>query len=316
MSSANVLFGFIFLLGPILTISSRSWIFAWVGIELSFLGIIPLLFLGNKYLSLTKEATLKYFCVQALGRAFIFIGGFVIFTQYEWSYQFWFGLGLCFKLGLFPGHFWVPRVVRSLEIVPAILLLSWQKIGPLALLVVCLESEIFLLDHRRIAYVIIFLGGIRAVVGGLIGNNIRNVRAIIGASSISHTGWAVIGAVSGSLWTYFSLYCFVLILRITFLWEGNRLRSISILSLSGLPPFILFVGKWNIISAAIIRGIEFKLLILPIFGTILRLIFYLKFFYSFYLNGDSPKSAWHALPLVFLNFRGLVYLALFFGDRK
>jgi len=51
------------------------------------------------------------------------------------------------------------------------------------------------------------LGGIRALVGGLIGNNQTSLRPIIGASSVAHTGWASVGAVCGSLWLYFGLYC-------------------------------------------------------------------------------------------------------------
>nr|YP_009628538.1 NADH dehydrogenase subunit 2 [Bullacta caurina]QBX88152.1 NADH dehydrogenase subunit 2 [Bullacta caurina] len=304
MSSANVLFMFVLILGPLVAVSSSNWIVVWVGVELSFLGLIPLLFLGNKYMSLTEEATLKYFCIQALSSAIMFCCGMAYFMSLYYHYEFWFVLSLCLKLGIFPGHFWVPSVVSSLEFLPTVLLLSWQKVPPLALLMNVIGSN----DYNT-NKCILMLGGLSALVGGLIGNNVTNVRAMIGASSISHTGWAVIGATTGSLWIYFGPYCLVLALGMWFLWENDILSSISILSLSGLPPFILFVGKWKVISSALVEG-DFMFLILPIVGTILSLVFYLKFFYSFYLNGDSSKPVGQALPLVLLNLAGLSYLVI------
>nr|YP_010239434.1 NADH dehydrogenase subunit 2 [Haloa japonica]QTF74804.1 NADH dehydrogenase subunit 2 [Haloa japonica] len=305
MSSANVLFMFVLFLGPLVTISASNWLVVWVGVELSFLGLIPLLFLGNKYLSLTKEGTLKYFCIQALSSAIMFFSGMIFFLDYSLWYEMFFILSLCLKLGLFPGHFWVPSVVSSLELIPMVLLLSWQKIPPLALLTNCLSFS-----SEAISQYIIILGGLSALVGGLIGNNMTNVRAMVGASSISHTGWAVIGIATGSLWLYFALYCLVLVLGMWFLWENSVLSAISILSLSGLPPFILFVGKWSVISNALIGGIHYIFLVLPIVGTVLSLVFYLKFFYSFYLNGVASRSVGYILPLAFLNLTGLMYLVM------
>lgn len=235
----------------------------------------------------------------------------IFFLDYSLWYEIFFILRLCLKLGLFPGHFWVPSVVRRLELIPIVLLLSWQKIPPLALLTNCLRFR-----SEAISQYIIILGGLRALVGGLIGNNITNVRAMVGASSISHTGWAVIGIATGSLWLYFALYCLVLVLGMWFLWENRVLRAISILRLSGLPPFILFVGKWRVISNALIGGIHYIFLVLPIVGTVLSLVFYLKFFYSFYLNGVASRSVGYILPLAFLNLTGLIYLVIFFGDRR
>lgn len=311
MSSANVLFLFVIGCGPIIRLSSSNWFLVWAGIEVRFLGLIPLLFLGGKYISLNKEAGLKYFCIQALGRALLFLSGLVVYfnvvDRFLFSILFLFSLRV--KLGLFPGHFWVPSIISGLEWIPCLLILTWQKIPPFALTVSLVRSRSY-----NIHDLVLILGGIRALVGGLIGNNQTSLRPIIGASSVAHTGWASVGAVCGSLWLYFSLYCIVLFLTVSFLWEGDMLiSSISILSLRGLPPFVIFSGKWLVIKSALRCIIRIKFLILPILGTFLSLVFYLKFFYSFYLNSEKLTSKARVsfiLPLIFLNLFGVGYIMI------
>ncbi|YP_003699.1 NADH dehydrogenase subunit 2 (mitochondrion) [Aplysia californica] len=309
MSSANVLFFFVMAFGPIVSLSSSNWFLVWAGIEISFLGLVPLLFLGSKYMSLNKEAGLKYFCIQALGSALLFMSGVVMYFDVVDSLVFsvLFLFSLSIKLGLFPGHFWVPSIVAGLEWIPCVLMLTWQKIPPFALTVSLVSSSNYLLQE-----LVLLLGGMSALVGGLIGNNQTSLRPMIGASSVAHTGWASVGAVCGSLWLYFILYCLVLVFTASFLWEGNNLlSSMSILSLSGLPPFVMFSGKWMIIKSSLCCAISIKFLILPILGTFISLIFYLKFLYSFYLNSEkvSFKSniSW-ILPLAFLNLAGVGYI--------
>ena len=311
MSSANVLFFFVIGCGPIISLSSSNWFLVWAGIEISFLGLVPLLFLGGKYMSLNKEAGLKYFCIQALGRAILFIRGLILYFDVvdRFLFRILFLFSLRVKLGLFPGHFWVPSIVGGLEWVPCVLMLTWQKIPPFALTVSLVSS-----NRYRVQELVLILGGIRALVGGLIGNNQTALRPIIGASSVAHTGWASVGAVCGSLWLYFGLYCVVLLLTASFLWEGDSLiSSIGILSLRGLPPFVIFRGKWLIIKSALRCLIRIKFLILPILGTFLSLIFYLKFLYSFYLNSKKTslktRVSW-MLPLAFLNLAGVGYIIL------
>nr|ATW72367.1 NADH dehydrogenase subunit 2 [Dolabella auricularia] len=296
--------------GPIISLSSSNWFLVWAGIEVSFLGLVPLLFLGSKYMSLNKEAGLKYFCIQALGSALLFMSGLVLYFAVVDSFMFslLFLFSLSIKLGLFPGHFWVPSIVSGLEWVPCVLMLTWQKIPPFALTVSLVSMSDYSMQE-----LILLLGGISALVGGLIGNNQTSLRAMIGASSVAHTGWASVGAVCGGLWLYFIMYCLVLAFSASFFWGGDSIMSsISILSLSGLPPFVMFTGKWMIIKSALACMISTKFLILPILGTFLSLIFYLKFLYSFYLNSSksgsfSSKSMW-VLPLVFLNLAGVGYI--------
>ena len=51
-------------LGMFITISSNSWLRAWIGLEFNLLSFIPII--SNNKNILTLEASLKYFLIQAL----------------------------------------------------------------------------------------------------------------------------------------------------------------------------------------------------------------------------------------------------------
>ena len=129
MSSGNFLFYFFMLLGPGIAVSSSEWVICWVGIELSFFGLIPLLVRDGKDVPiLRRESALKYFCIQAAGRALLICGGIIKFTIpfYRDSLppHLILLIGLRLKLGIFPFHFWVPRVVSGVEWYSAFLILT------------------------------------------------------------------------------------------------------------------------------------------------------------------------------------------------
>ena len=289
MSSANVLFITITFIGPLVTVSSEEWLVCWVGLELRFIGFIPLLFYGQGYFAVNKEAAMKYFCVQAFGRAVLLLGGLVIYNVYHRSgiyrnylFSLLFFCRLLVKLGAFPCHFWVLRVASGLRWLPLFLFIRWQKVGPFAIIINLLEV------HDWLCPLALTLGGAGAVIGGLLGLNQTNLRVVLGASSIRHTGWGLLASVFGSFWLYFGLYCLSFGFLLLFLiFEHQKLRGLGVAALRGLPPFLLFIGKWKVLQVAIYRGCHFLFLVAPLLGAILRLFFYLKFLYSFYLRDGT-----------------------------
>jgi NADH:ubiquinone oxidoreductase subunit 2 (subunit N) len=287
MSRGNLLFFIIIVSGTLVSISRANWVICWIGIELRFLGIIPLL-IETRRSSLRKESSLKYFCVQALGRGVLLLGGLCPFLSWGNAQELWnlvFIIGIFIKLGVFPIHFWVPRVVSGLDWIAVFFLLGWQKVAPFALLTIILG--------RRGSYdkMIILFGGLSAIVGALLGLNQRTLRGILGRSSIAHTGWAIIGSSLGGLWAYFFIYCLrFLLLVVSLLIKNDFFRGLSLLSLRGLPPFFMFRGKLIILKSVLSSDIWYIYLIAPLVGSILRLFFYLKFFYSFYLKRDKINN--------------------------
>jgi len=295
LSSANLLFLFLVFLGPLISVSSRNWVICWAGIEIRFLGLIPLLFLSNKYVSLTKESSMKYFCIQALGRGILFYSGLVFFSDlFSNTFTLTLVLGAMIKLGLFPFHFWVPAVVSGLDWMPIYLILTVQKVAPFAFLICTLR-----VISINLSLVIGFFAVSRAVVGGLIGNNQTDLRAILGSSSVAHSGWMTLGAIRGYFWGYFFIYCVSLLFVFRFL--NRRTCTIetgrAILSLRGLPPFAIFIGKWGILKSAIEVGFPVWVISGFLLRALISLMFYLKFSYFFVLNNKGLLRGLERNPL-------------------
>nr|YP_010373170.1 NADH dehydrogenase subunit 2 [Aldisa cooperi]UPI11635.1 NADH dehydrogenase subunit 2 [Aldisa cooperi] len=299
MSSGNLLFLLVLVLGPVVSISSSNWIICWVGLELSFLGAIPLLLSDSSFMSLSKESVIKYFCIQALGSGLLMLAG-MLFYMDSGSYMMFdviLLLSLFMKLGVFPMHFWVPSVTGGLNWIPMFILLGWQKVPPFALLVNVVENSYWMSE------ILLVFGGISALVGSVIGLNQTCLRAMLGSSSIAHTGWSCIGVVFGNLWTYFSIYCFSFMVLMLFCLMGEEFMiGLGILGLSGLPPFVMFIGKWSILKSALASSASYLYLVFPLLGALFSLFFYLKFFYSFYLSCsfDNLKTKYSLVCSLFL----------------
>lgn len=312
MSSGNLLFFLVLLLGPLVSLSSTNWVICWVGIELRFLGAIPLMLADGTFHSLRKESVLKYFCIQALGSGLLMFGGVLLYIDPLASYfsNLVFVLRLFVKLGIFPIHFWVPSVTAGLNWVPMFVLLAWQKIPPFAFLINVLEN------NQWISSIVLLFGGLTALAGALIGLNQTSIRAILGRSSIAHTGWGCIGAVAGGLWTYFLIYCLRFAILMAFcLVDESFIIGIGVLRLRGLPPFAIFIGKWTILKRILVRDSGYLFLVLPILRALLSLFFYLKFFYSFYLRSKlseelEPKYL-VTRSILFVGITGVLFILAF-----
>lgn len=301
-----LLFIYFLILGPILSVRSRNWVLCWRGIELGFFSLMPLLLINN--ISTSKEVVLKYFSIQAFSRVLLFFRGMMIFGFLfkDVISILLFILRISLKLGFFPGHFWVPRVVSGLDWFSCCLILGPLKVAPFALLVV------FLLVFPDLQLRVMFLGVLSAFYGSILGNNQTSVRGIIGSSSISHTGWIINALIFGCIWAYFLVYILTLFIFLLIIIKIDYFNArINLLSISGLPPFLVFIIKINILFSIININVWVPVLIL-IIGSFISLIFYLKFSYSLILNIKSFRAL--SLFLFFsLNLLGVFYI--FFGGR-
>nr|YP_010883668.1 NADH dehydrogenase subunit 2 [Carychium tridentatum]WIV81385.1 NADH dehydrogenase subunit 2 [Carychium tridentatum] len=301
-----MMFFFMLISGPMISLSSSNWTLCWAGMEIGFLGLIPLLFLGG--VSTSKESAMKYFLVQAFASALLFFLGMMIFmfevTSIEWKMGFF--LMLTIKLGMFPGHFWVVSVIQGMGWVSCCLILAPLKLPPLFF------TQLIIEQIPSGNHIILFLASVSTLIGAFLGNNQTNVRAMIGASSITHSGWMVIGSVVGGVQDYLGFYFLVLFMTLFFFWElDSMMVSLMILSMSGLPPFMMFIGKLVVIMFAMMVSGGFMILSLPLLSAVLSLIFYLKFSYSFVMKQTKMTKSIRGLFLFFvMNFSGVLWIML------
>nr|AQU71823.1 NADH dehydrogenase subunit 2 [Planorbella duryi] len=304
MQSSNMLFLFLIFFSPVISLSASDWIISWIGMELGIVGLFPLMLFSATTSS--KESMLKYFLVQSMASLFLLISGIVYFnfcSQMNLSlYLFLFSLSL--KLGFFPGHFWVPSVVSYLSWVSNLLILGPVKIAPFGFL------SFMLINNSSIVCLILILGSLSALLGAVLGNNQTMVRGMLGSSSISHSGWMCVSACFGCLWGYLFSYIITLCFLFLALYSFDYFSiSVLMLSLTGLPPFIMFLMKMKVLFFSFVT-LEYCVFSILILSSIISLNFYLKFFYYFILTLE-PDNRYFLTIFSFVNFMGAAFILLY-----
>nr|QBF01205.1 NADH dehydrogenase subunit 2 [Stegana sp. 1443 JL-2019] len=297
-NSSKILFVIIMLVGSLITVTSNSWLGAWMGLEINLLSFIPLMSDNNNLMS--TEASLKYFLVQAMASTVLLFAIILALIKNNMNYEINLSYitmiilsSLLLKSGAAPFHFWFPNIMEGLSWMNCLLLMTWQKIAPLML--------ISYVNIKPLLFTSIILS---VMIGSLGGLNQSSMRKLMAFSSINHLGWMLMALNSNEMiWLiYFLMYSF-LSFTLTFMFNNfkifhfNQMFSLffnskilkfillmNFLSLGGLPPFLGFLPKWLVIQQLSMENQYFMLMILMM-STLITLFFYLRICYSaFMLN--------------------------------
>nr|ACR20467.1 NADH dehydrogenase subunit 2 [Amiota sp. 3 XH-2009] len=322
-NSSKILFIFILMMGSMITMTSNSWLGAWMGLEINLLSFIPLMSDNNNLTS--NESSLKYFLTQALASTVLLFAIILLMLKYNMinymnsSYisMIMFS-SLLMKSGAAPFHFWFPNMMEGLTWMNALLLMTWQKIAPLML--------ISYLNIKELMIISIILSAIIGALGGL---NQTSLRKLMAFSSINHLGWMLATInLSELIWCiYFIMYSFLMFI-LTFMFNTfksfhlNQLFTLfynskilkfilfmNFLSLGGLPPFLGFLPKWLVIQQLSFNNQYFLLFILMM-STLITLYFYLRICYSAFLL-NYYENNW-MIYMKFNNFYMNCYLFMSF----
>nr|YP_009681369.1 NADH dehydrogenase subunit 2 [Pilsbryoconcha exilis]QDH07435.1 NADH dehydrogenase subunit 2 [Pilsbryoconcha exilis] len=281
-SPHKFLFLFLMIMSTCMVISSSNWLTTWMGLEINMLGFIPLMYL--KETSNESETAVKYLIPQSLGST-VFIASALI-SSHLMELQPLMSIAMCLKLGAAPFHYWFPPVMAGLPLLPAFILLTWQKIAPIFTI-----SSFGLVATNKI----LLIASISALWGGIGGLNQTDIRSLLTYSSIAHTGWmlAAINSIASTLMIYITAYILInasiyISLTSTLTKTHKQLFSAkspynslllatSILSLGGLPPLTGFIMKLLVISFTQASTLIISTLIL---GALISLFFYLSMTFS------------------------------------
>jgi NADH-quinone oxidoreductase subunit N len=195
--------------------------------------------------------------------------------------------GLYYKLAVFPFHFWTPDVYQGASNETAGLVASLPKIGAVAVLIrfVSLASP----DNHTIALMLAILATASMFYGNLIALVQRDFKRLLGFSGIAHAGYALVGFVAMDQMGYAAalyyivgyllmvLACFVVICKVSR--DGTNVsidelaglhrRSpllaltlvVGVFGLAGIPPFVGFMGKLSLLTAALGKGYLYVVII-------------------------------------------------------
>nr|AIG23540.1 NADH dehydrogenase subunit 2 [Pseudantechinus bilarni] len=305
-------------IGTCLTLFSDHWFTAWMGLEINTLAIIPMMTAPNN--PRATEAATKYFLTQATASMMMMFA--IIYNA--WSTNQWtilqlsdnwaslsMTLALAIKLGLAPFHFWVPEVVQGIPLLTGMILLTWQKIAPTAIL--------FQIAPHLSMKILIVLAILSTIVGGWGGLNQTHMRKIMAYSSIAHMGWMVIIVQINPTLTVLTLTIYVMATLATFitlnlsnttkikslggLWNKSPTATIiillTLLSLGGLPPLTGFMPKWLILQELINNNNIITAMTMAL-TALLNLFFYMRLIYASSLtmfpSTNNSKMQWYNHP--------------------
>nr|WAU47580.1 NADH dehydrogenase subunit 2 [Pterapogon kauderni] len=284
-------------LGTTITLSSTHWLIAWVGLELNTLAILPLM--TRQPHPRAVEATTKYFLIQAAAAAtLLFAATTNAWITGQWEIQQMAHplptaiatLALATKVGLAPMHFWLPEVLQGLDLTTGLVLSTWQKLAPFALL---LQMPL----HNPT--LLIILGLLSTLIGGWGGLNQTQLRKILAYSSIAHLGWMILVLQFSPSLTFLTLILyFTMTFSIFIVFKLNKATNINtlaiswakapaltaitpliLLSLGGLPPLSGFMPKWLILQELTKQGLALTATIAAL-SALLSLYFYLRLSYT------------------------------------
>nr|NP_990990.1 NADH dehydrogenase subunit 2 [Elops hawaiensis]BAD12274.1 NADH dehydrogenase subunit 2 [Elops hawaiensis] len=301
-------------LGTTLTFASSHWLLAWMGLEINTMAILPLM--ARQHHPRAVEATTKYFLTQATAAALILFASLMnAWTTGEWNIQqlsdplatTLITLGLALKIGLAPVHFWLPEVLQGLDLTTGLILSTWQKLAPFAL--------IYQIAPATQPTLLFTLGVLSAMVGGWGGLNQTQLRKILAYSSIAHLGWMIIVLQMMPNLTLLALATYILMTAAMFMtlktttstkintlalaWPKTpvltTLTMLTLLSLGGLPPLTGFMPKWLIIQELAKQDLAIAATTMAM-TALLSLFFYLRLCYAMTMtispNTNNTATSW------------------------
>ena len=315
-------------IGMVLVSMANDLIVTFLAIELMSLSLYLLIALSKERV-LSKEASFKYFVLGGVGSAIFLYGiAFVYGTAgttvlqdigamaselFKTDKLFVLGMamlvaGLAFKVSLVPFHAWAPDVYQgSATPVTAFMATGVKLACFIAFLRLFIYSET--IDSANLSLLLQWLATLSMIGGSLAALRQENIKRMLAYSSIAHSGYAMIGLISGafglssgegvtSLLFYLLSYSLMTIgsLAVVSVLEakedsillvddlkglGRRyplmafILAVLLLSLAGLPPTLGFFGKLFLFASAMNQGF-YWLTVMGVVSSAVGVYFYLR----------------------------------------
>jgi NADH-quinone oxidoreductase subunit N len=326
------------LAGIVVMVSYYNLTMLFIGIEIMSVSLYILAGIRKRDVA-SNEASLKYFLMGAFSTGFLLFGIALLYgasgsfdlaaiRDYTLAHprdidpMFYTGIlmiivGLCFKLGAAPFHFWTPDVYEgSPSIITAFMSTVVKTAGIAAFLRLfsaCFASiaDFWMPVLLVITVVTLFIGNITALYQ-------HSFKRMLAYSSISHAGYllfAIVALGSGSansVFMYATAYSIASIIAFGVLilvqqQSGNDdfesfnglgksnpflalVLTIAMLSLAGIPLTAGFIGKFFMFSGAISR-LHIGLVIVAVINAIISIYYYFKVIIAMYFRTTTERAA-------------------------
>lgn len=354
------------LAGMMLAASVNDFILLFVALELISISFYVLVSFQRSRLP-SLEAGVKYLIQSALSAAILVFGIALIFgsanqtnfillnaeaANLDGSKVYWLGIllvlfGLSFKISAFPLQVWAPDVYQGAPTPVTAFLATGSKAAGFALLlrVVFLAMPKLAMHWEKFLMII---AAITILYGNLCAIPQRNLKRLLGYSSIANAGYMLLGVAalneSGSAAVLYYLAGYLFTLAAAFLIISVVMRdnddisalaglgrrspmlagamTLVMVSLAGVPPLAGFLGKFLLLRALIEHGAAnsacYWLAFVAIIGVVISLYYYFAVIRVMYWAKDPPDlspiyvSSQIEIPLA-VCVAGMLYLGIFPG---
>ncbi|KAB2649466.1 MAG: NADH-quinone oxidoreductase subunit N [Verrucomicrobia bacterium] len=354
------------LAGMLFAASANDFTMLFVSIELITITFYVLtIFTRGKVTSL--EAGVKYLILGALSSAFMIYGIALVWgttgkfnfnelaavsSQFAENKLFLFGVlfilvGLGFKIAAFPFQMWTPDVYQGAPTPTA----AFLAVGSKAAGFVLLLRFLFVAIPSVTAHwdkLLIIVSAITILYGNLCAIPQRNLKRLLGYSSIAHAGYlllgvaALTGAGQAAVLYYLGGYLFTTLAAFAVIaiamrhldsediggLAGLHQRSpllaatltIAMVSLAGIPPLAGFFGKFLLLKAVIEQGATnhgyYCLAFTALVGVVISLYYYFGVVRAIYFSKETPDAPPITMSLpaklvIVICLAGMFYLGLF-----
>ena len=324
----------------------------------------------------SKEASLKYFLFGTVSAAILIMGssllygltgetniyhiaqslagaGDVLIPGYKWLTLLSLvlvGAGFGFKIGMFPFQMWVPDVYEGAPTPITAFLAAASKTAGIAILL----RFFFVVFKNNIPVnwcaILLVLSIITMFTGNLMAISQKNIKRMLGYSSIAHVGYILAGIVgiyhysqTGEMFSvspilvyltayvYMNLGAFAVVILAEdmtgdnidgYAGMGTRypllafMLTVFLLSLAGLPPLAGFIGKFFIFGE-IVNASYYVLVILAVLNSVISVYYYFRIVHFMYFvphpDGDKkPVYSYSILTLaaMYICFAGTIFMGI------
>jgi NADH-quinone oxidoreductase subunit N len=325
------------LVGIIVMVSYHNLVMLFVGLEIMSVSLYILAGIKKRDFA-SNEAALKYFLMGAFSTGFLLFGIALIYgssksfdmsviAQYVLDRptgidpMFYVGIvlmivGLSFKIGAAPFHFWTPDVYEgSPTLITAFMSTVVKTAGFAAFLrlfMMCFAplADFWMPTLLVITILTLFIGNITALYQS-------NFKRMLAFSSISHAGYMLFAIVAlgstsvNSVFVYASAYSLASIIAFGVLmivreqtggesfdsFNGLAKKNpflafvltVAMLSLAGIPLTAGFIGKFFMFSTAL-QQYHTVLIVLAIINAIIGIFYYFKVIVAMYFKDTESKE--------------------------
>jgi NADH-quinone oxidoreductase subunit N len=285
------------------------------------------------------EAGVKYLIIGALSTAFTVFGIALVYGisgrmnfgelaevagQHAGNAVFLFGVllvlvGLGFKIAAFPFQIWAPDVYQGAPSPVTAFLAVGSKAAGFALLLRVLFTAVPAVTEQW-AHLLIIISAATILYGNLCAIPQRNLKRLLGYSSIAHAGYMLLGVAAlsaagkSAVLYYLSGYLFTVLGAFTVIClvmrqvEGEDISALAglnrrspflaftlalaMVSLAGIPPLAGFFGKFlllkSILAEAPAHPGYYGLAFTALAGVVISLYYYFGVVRAIYWSGEAP----------------------------